>query len=1170
MKTFLIAFVFLATFGSLSHADDALLDGFQNPPAAAKARTWWHWINGNVSKAGITADLEAMKKVGIQETQLFNVDLKDPKGPATYLSPQWLDLLKHAANESKRLGLELGFHNGPGWSSSGGPWVTPEHAMQTVVFSTTTHVGGAPLDAALPQPNAQLDYYRDIAVLAFPTPKTKQRIDNLDYKILSGRIRNHLAPDTKLIPATAIVDKSEIVNLTAMVTADGVLKWDAPQGEWTILRIGHTPNGQRNRPAPAGGRGLECDKMSRAAVDAYWEGGIGPIIEELGPLIGSVVTNCVIDSYEVGTTNWTSGFEKEFERRRGYDCTSFLPTLAGYYVDSGEVSERFLWDLRRTVGDMIADNYYAHFRDLCHQHGMKLSVEPYWGPFDNMQVGAAGDIVMCEFWSGDIAFFDSPKFVASIAKLNGDSIVGAEAFTGEGGWTQHPATIKSIGDRAWAQGINRFIFHSYVHQPWDVGPGLTLSYHGLEFHRLNTWWEQGAAFLDYVARGQFLLQQGTTVADVLVFTGESSPNTGLLMPELKALGYDYDLVGANKLESLSVKDGLIQTSAGATYRALVLPKTTWMRPQTLRKFGQLANAGATVLGPRPQQSPSLQGYPKCDDEVALLAEKLWDAGTIKDASVIDLLRADSVAPDFSGETDMPAGVVFSHRRSGETDIYFLANAQKESRQETCRFRVTGKQPELWNAQTGEIKDATVWKENTDGTTSVSIELEREGSVFVIFRKPAKTPAHITQTEIDLNLPPAVPLRNLEILDARYGTFLQPGLIDITETLNDKITDNRLVTVAHRGLCDYDPAPGYKKELRVQYKIGDTVKSTSVIETETLSIDGGDQGKLVLLNAVFGKFAKGAYGPSGLPPVARSKDVTEKVAALVDAGVFEIPVNDEMMGGEKKQDSGQSLQVKYSTDGELRHSSARPGTTLNLFQRRAQSSLVAREGEVYWSTPHAGQMTYGTSTGQTNTVQVESVPAPINLTGPWQVTFPVSPIASKGPNNAVVKSTFEKLSSWSSSTEDGIRYFSGTATYQKQFDLPSDLLRPEVELELDLGGVAVIAEVVVNGKNLGVLWKAPFRVSLAGVVNEGANTLEVNVTNLWPNRLIGDAHLPNDIQRKGRGIKQWPDWLLNQTDRTSGRVGLPAYKHWNKDSSLNASGRLGPVIIRPYVHVKTAK
>ena len=1165
MRTFLIALLVFATFGDLSYADDALQAGFENPPAAAKARTWWHWINGNVSKVGITADLEAMKKVGIQEVQIFNVDLKDPQGSATYLSPQWLSLFKHAATESKRLGLELGFHNGPGWSSSGGPWVTPEHAMQTVVFSTTNHQGGKPFNAKLPQPESRLDYYRDIAVLAFPTPETKQRIDNLDYKILSDRIRNHLAPDTKIIPPSAIVKRSDIVDLTASVGADGVLNWNAPAGEWTILRLGHTPNGQKNRPGPVGGRGLECDKMSRTAVDEFWEGGIAPIIEELGPLVGPVLNNCVIDSYEVGATNWTPGFDTAFEKLRSYECTPFLPTLAGYYVDSGEITERFLWDFRRTIGDMIAENYYAYFRELCHQHGMKLSVEPYWGPFDNMQVGQHGDIVMCEFWSGEIAFFDSPKFVASIAKLNGDSIVGAEAFTGEGGWTQHPATIKSIGDRAWAQGINRFIFHSYVHQPWDVGPGLTLSYHGLELNRHNTWWEQSSAFLDYVARSQFLLQQGQSVADVLVFVGESSPNDALLMPEIKAMGYDYDLIGANKLESLTVKDGLVHTSTGAAYRALVLPKTTWTRPETLEKFAALAQAGAVVLGPRPQQSPSLQGYPACDEKVSQLAEKLWEAGTIKDGSIVEFLKGESVPPDFSGESNMPADIEFIHRKSGEADIYFVASAQKESRQELCRFRVTGKQPELWNAQTGEIEDAAVWQENGDGTTSVPIRLDEEGSVFVIFKKPVATleqiaSEHIVNTKVELEQSPAIPLPNLKIIDAQYGTFLPAGLADVTQTLADAVKNNRLEVIANRKLLDCDPAPGYVKELRLKYQIAGVPHEIHVEEREAIKIGAAGAGKLKIVKAVFGKFEKGIVG---LPADTGAADITEKIKSMVAAGVLQIPVGNELGGGLPAQKSRTELKIVYSSDGQIQKRSILAGETLKLSQEIPDPMLVNQDQEAYWLTPSVGKMTYSTSSGQTKTVNVETVPSPIKLTGSWNVSFPAK-------SGTTIDTKFDDLISWPASNDDRIRYFSGTATYKKTFTLPEHLLRQERSLELDLGNVQVIAEVVVNGKKVRTLWKRPFRVNLDGLINEGVNHLEVKITNLWPNRLIGDQKLPADTQRRGKNIKLWPDWLLNETPRASARVAFPAYQHWEKDSPLQSSGLLGPVIIRPYVRVKISK
>ncbi len=293
--------IFGVIFSVNTFGQNTLKEGFSNPPSSAKARTWWHWINGNVSKVGITADLEAMKRVGIQEAQIFNVDQGYPDGSATFMSPAWLELFQFAVAEAKRLGLEIGFHNGAGWSSSGGPWVTPEYGMQTLVYSETYYKRGQKISEKLPQPKINLGYYKDIAVVAFPTLKSTERIDDLAAKALStDGFKNHLYPDGKSIDKASLINRKEIVNLTDKMSADGTLNWSAPSGDWTVLRIGHTPNGTKNRPAGVGGLGLECDKLSRAAVDAYWAGGVQPVLDKVGPLVGASLTNCLIDSYEVG------------------------------------------------------------------------------------------------------------------------------------------------------------------------------------------------------------------------------------------------------------------------------------------------------------------------------------------------------------------------------------------------------------------------------------------------------------------------------------------------------------------------------------------------------------------------------------------------------------------------------------------------------------------------------------------------------------------------------------------------------------------------------------------------------------------------------------------------------------------------------------------------------
>jgi hypothetical protein len=1135
-------------------AQNTLESGFEDPPSSAKARTWWHWLNGNITKEGITADLEAMKQVGIQEAQIFNVDMGYQHGPVDFLSDEWLGLVEFAALEAKRLGLELGIHNGAGWSLSGGPWITPEYAMQTLVFSELSIEGGTLLKANIPQPVTRLGYYRDIAVLAFPKPRSDERVDDLDIKTLSGRFRNQLEPDAKPIPESALIDQSEIVDVTSLLSADGSLEWEAPAGEWVILRLGYTPTGATNGPAVAEGKGLECDKMNKKAVDVHWENAVQPIIDQLGPLVHSVLTNCLLDSYEAGCTNWTADFEKEFKYFRGYDCRPFLPALAGYYVESGEVTERFLWDFRQTVGDLIAANYYGYFRELCHQHQLNLSIEPYWGPFHSMQVGEKGDIVMCEFWSGDLAFFDSPRFVASIAHLEGSPIVGAEAFTGNGGWLNHPATIKSIGDRAWAEGVTRFIFHTYTHQPWNEAPGVTLANYGFDLNRLNTWWEQGKAYMDYIARSQFLLQQGVSVADVLVFAGESSPNDVFLMPEIKALGYDYDLIGANKLASLNVEDGCICSAAGGRYSMLLLPETDWVTPEVLSIIEKLAEAGATIIGARPVKSPSLTQYPACDEAIARLSRKLWDTGKIKDSEIVTVLKEGGIPPDFSPEAATYGQINFIHRRvAGGTDIYFVSNSKKESREAVCRFRVTGKQPELWDPLTGDIRDIPVWNENKDGTVSIPLLFDAEGAVFVVFRKAATE--HISSATMELHLPSKELLPDLQILHAAYGTFLPDGLVDVTEAVANSIRDNE-TTYAGSHLSLFDPAQGYIKELRLEVETGGERNVIRAMEGEPVKIHVDTRADLKIIKAVYGKFCKGIHSiPSSYP----AYDVTEQIRDKVASGMGEIRIDDQLPGGIAAQGQKRELRISYSTEGAVYNLSVPEGEELRLTRDMPSAELEKEGNKVIWKTPYPGKVICRTSSNKTKTIRVKSIPGPIVLDGSWEVSFPL--------RKGLLETAFDTLVSWPASPNDDIRYFSGTATYRKQFKLPKTMMGEGYSLELDLGNVHVMAEVIVNGKNLGIVWKAPFRVCLDKAVHEGTNYLEVRITNLWPNRLIGDERIAEDFEANSWQSKQWPEWLLNNTPRPSGRTTFTSWKHWSKDSPLQPSGLIGPVVVRPYARVK---
>jgi len=454
---------------------DELQGGFFSPPAQARPHTWWHWMNGNVTREGITADLEAMARIGLGGAEIFNIagshqnDI--PSGPIDYMSPEWLDMVKHAATEAGRLGLELCIHNCAGWATSGGPWVKPEYASQKLVSAEWIVWGNRRIIKKLPQPEVREGYYGDIAVFAIPSSMDGDyRIEDWKQKAVQRGGPSGRQPDLTPAPPGKGITKEAIVELTSYMQKDGTLVWDAPPGRWKILRLGHTPTSKTNHPSPESGRGFEIDKLSRDALDVHWQEGIRPILDHLGPLAGKVLNIIHVDSYEAGPDHWTLNLREEFKKRRGYDPGPYLLALTGRLVGDAPSTERFLWDFRRTVADLYAENYYGYFADLCHEHGLLFSTEPYFSAYEGLAVAANADIPMGEFWVGGTApnYFATLKLAASIAHTHSGNLVAAESFTARpeyGRWQNYPATLKRSGDLAWTQGVNRFVFHRFTHQP---------------------------------------------------------------------------------------------------------------------------------------------------------------------------------------------------------------------------------------------------------------------------------------------------------------------------------------------------------------------------------------------------------------------------------------------------------------------------------------------------------------------------------------------------------------------------------------------------------------------------------------------------------------------------------------------------------------------------------
>ncbi len=502
-------------------------------------------------------------------------------------------------------------------------------------------------------------------------------------------------------------------------------------GDWIVVRTAMTPTGTENSPSPPEATGLEVDKMNRDALKVHFDSYVGNLLNRIPAAERTAWKHVVADSYEMGPENWTDGFAEDFQQRYGYDPKPWMPVLTGRVVGSADQSNRFLWDLRRMVADRVARDYVGGLRDLCNQHGLKMWLENYghWGfPGEFLKYGGSCDEISGEFWvTGTLGAIEL-RDAASAAHIYGKPIVWAEAFTGGPAFVNTPRDFKARCDWAFCEGINQYVLHVMIHQPWeDRNPGINAPW-GTEFNRHNTWFGYARPWVDYLRRCSVLLQAGTPVADVAYFISEDAPKmAGERRPPLPP-GYDYDYINADVIENgLKVKNGQFVLPNGVRYSLLVLPESETMRPALLKRIKKLVDEGGAVLGPKPLRSPSLERYPDCDAEVQKLAADLWDKGRVMTGrDLTEALQHLKVAPDVVCPEDM----LWKHRQDGDSDIYFVSNQQYEERTETISFRAHGTAPVLWYADSGRIE--SIPYEVVNGRTTVSLHFEPAGSVFVVF------------------------------------------------------------------------------------------------------------------------------------------------------------------------------------------------------------------------------------------------------------------------------------------------------------------------------------------------------------------------------------------------------------------------------------------------------
>jgi hypothetical protein len=528
------------------------------------------------------------------------------------------------------------------------------------------------------------------------------------------------------------VPVARIIDLSDRLRPDGTLEWSAPAGKWNILRMGYTTTGATNHPTQPAGHGLEVDKMDREAVTAHFHHSLDEIITRAKTYPDGALKTIHIDSWEAGMQNWTRRLPEEFERRRGYDMTLFLPVLAGRMVESRWNSEAFLYDFRRTICELIAENYFEVMKRLANGHGLRLSVEPYAGfAFDEYLSGARADMIVAEFWVNRPLTI--AKRMSSLVETTGGlgSGVAAEAFTAtpaDGRWQATPGSLKPTADLAFVQGVNRCIFHAWALQPrGDLAPGFTWGRYGTEFGRLNTWWPLAGAFVEYLSRSGYLLRQGRVVADVL-FLKNSGPFLDENFPAVSR-GHDFNYIAPSQLMKARARDGKVVLATGGVYRVIALP-AAWMADlPLLKKLSELRASGVPVVGPPPLMPAGRGDLANAMEEWKQFCDEQRRAPQA--GGLPSVLARLGLAPDFRCEP-ATAPIDYIHRASGSEDIYFVRNSSDQPVRCAGVFRVSGRLPEAWDPVTG--KRHTVSKYNIkDGVTRIEMELPPHGSMFVLFQ-----------------------------------------------------------------------------------------------------------------------------------------------------------------------------------------------------------------------------------------------------------------------------------------------------------------------------------------------------------------------------------------------------------------------------------------------------
>lgn len=738
-----LALLLLAVSSGLAEPRRTLESDFRTPPVTARPRGLWAWVNGNFDHAEITREMEEAKAKGMGGFDIWDIspvvdDEKVVPPGEPFMSPAYVKAIAHAAREAKRLGLDLGLTIASGWNA-GGSWVKPEHATLGLFRSERVVDGPGVVKLDLPYPELPKEYGNLGPALIERGPDGKP--------VFSQEVAVLAFPEEPGFPTWKI----------AILT--GRSEWNAPTGKWRIVRYVCTNTGQPMFSHAASSNGPMIDHMNPAATEAHVNHFLSKLRAELGDLRTSGLSYLYTDSYEVRGDLWTPRLPEEFKRRTGYDLIPYLPVLQGRIISSKEMSDRFRFDYAKVLSDLVIEGHYMKATDMAHAAGIQFAAEAagpgqpiHNCPFESLKSSGSLDIPRGEFWhkftgkNGDI--LQVVRGVASAAHIYGQKYVEAESFTSVWMWQEGLAELKATADKAFCEGLNRIIYHTFPHTPRAAGaPGWVYSF-GTQISELQPWWPLSKPFHDYLARVSHMLQQGNFVGDALVYYGDQAPNfapPNRWDPRL-GFGHDFDYVNSDVLVNrLEVRDGRLVLPNGQSYAVLVLPDTDRMSVEVARKLEKLVDAGAKVFGPQPQRTFGLFEAVKRDAELRGIVRSVWPR--VKPYSEI----AGALPPADVQSADA-ASLDYIHRRTATEDIYFLRNTTDRELSTTVQFRVDGRVAQFWDPITGAGRPAA-------NGARVPVELGPYGSVFVVFR--AGAPQRIPQApkvreEIAIEVPGSWP------------------------------------------------------------------------------------------------------------------------------------------------------------------------------------------------------------------------------------------------------------------------------------------------------------------------------------------------------------------------------------------------------------------------------